>query len=316
MTKKIRLVTVIGFVISALLILLAVQRVDFSALANTLQHLNFGWLLAAAVVNIACMAVKGYRWRGAIVGETPRFSQTFNILMVGAMLSNILPLRAGELLRAILLGRATRRSSANLISSVGVDRIMDAVGFFVMVTLSPIWFDLPSGFLPVAGGMLVLLVGIFAGLFFLSRWKWDRARIPVRGLKFHLYQLSFGLGALSRPRRLVSLAFLSLVSWLLQAAVVFYLQKSFHLDLPSWAPLLILLVVNLAIALPATPGHFGTFEYAIIFALVARFGLPKETALGFALVYHLIQWIPVTLWGWILLGRMGLHVKDLPADSV
>ena len=316
MSKKIRVMTVIGFVVSALLIGLTVQRIDFGTLADTLQGLSFGWLAVAVAVNIVVMVVKGYRWREAIVVDTPiRFSQTFNVLMVGSMLSNILPLKAGEVLRAILLGRQLHRSSANLLSSVGVDRIMDNMGFFAMVALAPLWFELPAGFLPVAAGLLLLLLGVFIGLFILSRWKWERTRIPAKGFRHYLHQLSFGLGALSRPRRLAALAICSFVSWMLQVGVILGLQQAFHMVLPSWAPMFILLVVNLAIALPSTPGHFGTFEYAIIFALVAQFHLPKETALGFALVYHLIQWIPITLWGWILLGRMGLRVKDLPTNG-
>jgi uncharacterized membrane protein YbhN (UPF0104 family) len=61
----------------------------------------------------------------------------------------------------------------------------------------------------------------------------------------------------------------------------------------------------LAAALPAAPGFLGTFQYATILAL-SFFSIPKEEALGFSIVAHVGQLLPVIIAGVIELMRARL----------
>src|SRR4029079_10215533 len=59
---------------------------------------------------------------------------------------------------------------------------------------------------------------------------------------------------------------------------------------------LILLTLNLAIAVPSTPGQVGAFEAGAVAGLRAM-GVELAPALAFALVYHVMQVGPVLLAG-------------------
>jgi uncharacterized protein (TIRG00374 family) len=52
--------------------------------------------------------------------------------------------------------------------------------------------------------------------------------------------------------------------------------------------------LNLAMALPSTPGQVGVFEAGAGLGLMMA-GLPGEVAVAFALLYRLMLWLPVTL---------------------
>ena len=51
--------------------------------------------------------------------------------------------------------------------------------------------------------------------------------------------------------------------------------------------------MNLAIAIPSTPGHLGALEAGASLGLIAV-GVDRESALAFALVYRVVQWVPVS----------------------
>ncbi len=79
--------------------------------------------------------------------------------------------------------------------------------------------------------------------------------------------------------------------------------RAFDIPVPFGASLLVLMAVNLALVVPfAPPANLGTLEVGATLALM-EYGVPKEQALAFALVYHLLQVIPIGVGGLVLAGR-------------
>jgi uncharacterized membrane protein YbhN (UPF0104 family) len=93
------------------------------------------------------------------------------------------------------------------------------------------------------------------------------------------------------------------VSWTLEVNVILIAMRAVGLAMPLAAAILVLLAVNLALAFPlAPPGNLGTLEVGATLALLG-FGVAKEQALAFGLVYHFLQIIPVGILGLVLAGR-------------
>src|SRR5206468_4777061 len=112
-----------------------------------------------------------------------------------------------------------------------------------------------------------------------------------------------GLAAANRPSALGLSLGASLVSWALEVNVTAIAMRAVGLHLPLSAAFLVLLAVNLALAFPfAPPGNLGTLEVGATLALVG-FGVAKEQALAFGLVYHFLQILPIGILGLILAGR-------------
>jgi glycosyltransferase 2 family protein len=79
-------------------------------------------------------------------------------------------------------------------------------------------------------------------------------------------------------------------------------MRAVGLSLPPVAALLVLLAVNLALAFPvAPPGNLGTLEWGATLALLG-FGVAKEQALAFGLVYHFLQILPIGILGLLILA--------------
>lgn len=63
-------------------------------------------------------------------------------------------------------------------------------------------------------------------------------------------------------------------------------------------------VVNLAGLIPASPGQIGVFEFFVSLVLIAV-AVPDTVAHAYALVVHVVIWLPVTLVGFFFLVRQG-----------
>jgi uncharacterized membrane protein YbhN (UPF0104 family) len=86
--------------------------------------------------------------------------------------------------------------------------------------------------------------------------------------------------------------------------------RAVGLDLPLAAVCLVLLAVNLALAVPfAPPGNVGTLEVGATLGLMA-FGVAKEQALAFAIVYHFLQVVPIGILGIFYSRRLAASLRE------
>jgi uncharacterized protein (TIRG00374 family) len=124
-----------------------------------------------------------------------------------------------------------------------------------------------------------------------------------------------GLVALRENGALARSLGLSLVAWTLEILVLLLVQTAFGVDVPLSATLLVLAAVNLALVLPfAPPANLGVLEVGATLALM-EFGVPKQQAVAFALVYHLLQLVPIAVLGLALASRLLLLPESAPAGD-
>jgi uncharacterized membrane protein YbhN (UPF0104 family) len=241
-------------------------------------------------------------------------------MIVGFAASLVVPARGGELARAEWLGRRTGLPRATILGSILLDHIVNATGLFTAVLLLPFLLRLPgwlhSGiqlalvFFAVAVA-LVAALRPRAGMPSLNATGLPGGRVTAAVTGF-LARARLGLTALGDRRALARSYAASLLSWSLELLVVGCALQAFDIRVPAGASLLVLVAVNVAMAVPfAPPANLGTVEIGAILAL-AEYGVPKEQALAFGLVYHLLQIIPIGIGGLALTSRSLLNPAPVP----
>jgi hypothetical protein len=157
--------------------------------------------------------------------------------------------------------------------------------------------------------VLVALMGIRAGM----GVGWLLARLPGRirekaaGL---VDSFALGLDVLGDPRALAISSVLSVAIWLVNAAGLWAMFVAFSLDLPVYAGFLVLAIMVLALVLPSTPGYVGPFQAGTVVAL-GLFGVPKATALSLSILYHAVNYVPITVVGLAYLATLNLTLGEL-----
>ncbi|MDD5224541.1 MAG: lysylphosphatidylglycerol synthase domain-containing protein [bacterium] len=288
------ILALVGFVLSAILLLFAVREVKWPEFFSLLHSLKWLPLIAALLLNLLVDVIKGYRF-GLLLRHSYRvpLPAAVGSIFGGYAINCVLPARAGDLARFVLLEREARvRKRDSAMAYVG-ERILEGFGivalglvalaiFFLTGTLPPSWVI--KGMLLVAGLSTLLLAALF----------WFKRRPP------HWFPPAIP------GKTLVRLFPLSLLLWILQAWIVALSLQSLNIHLPAYGSILILVVVNLAMMAPAAPAGIGPFEFAMVAGL-ALFGVPPTMAFSTAIIYHALQVIPVVFIGlpWALVLTAG-----------
>jgi len=283
--------------------------VAWGPLWGALNTAQFPWVALAAVVNLGAVGFQAARWLALVrpLSRAATLAHAFKALIVGFAVSTIVPARAGEIARMQWFSRRTGLARASILGSIVLDHLVNATGLLLGLALLPFFVkSVPLWLRPGAWFTLALfMVGamlVFALRPFRSAPREPGSDLPVTGLNGILVTMRHSLAASARPRALGLSLGASLVSWALEVNVIMIAMRAVGLSLPPVAALLVLLAVNLALAFPfAPPGNLGTLEMGATLALLG-FGVAKEQALAFGLVYHFLQILPVGILGLLIIA--------------
>jgi uncharacterized protein (TIRG00374 family) len=125
-----------------------------------------------------------------------------------------------------------------------------------------------------------------------------------------LHRFAEGLSVLRAPAHFIAVFGWALALWLVQPLAFWIGLRAFGIDVPWSATLLVQALTVIGVALPSTPGYFGLFEAGALLAL-KPYGVGDTQALTWALVYHVVSLVPITLIGAYYFARAGLSVSEI-----
>jgi len=317
----------IGLALSVLFAYLAVRDIQWNKFFATLgQDREWWYLLPAALLFLSSFLVRARRWHYLLEPvQHIRTHPLFGATMIGYMGNNVLPVRLGELLRAYALNRQTSVSKSAGLASIVVERLVDSLGLLTFLMVAVISGALParyqSGMIVLSAITLVLLAAVIALTFFETKTAntfQKIFRIFPAFLQEKLISIlrSFlrGLSGLKATHNYGRILFLTGIIWLLFAGSTYFMLRAFNFDaiygMDFWAGIVIFLIGTIGVMIPSSPGYVGTFHYAMIQGL-ALYAVPREPALGFAIVIHLMNYLPVTGLGLLYFMREGLRFQEV-----
>lgn len=304
-----RLVTVIGVVVSALFVWVAVRHLDVSTIRATWRSARpLPWVPLAVLAYVAGHFVRGARLRYLVRREASmRLTTASNVVVVGYASNNVLPARLGELVRAGMLAERTGIPLAQALTVTFIERLVDGVAILLLLVLST-WWTHTAGWIRelarVGAAVFGLaLLGLCVAVIFPRALGALASRVsqPL-GPKWHDRALSLttsvvnGAASLRRPQDALVIGALSVVVWLFEAAMFVCVLPALGLPLHFGSGVIAMGVTNLGILVPSTPGFIGPFHFFCAQALQAQ-GFGPEVALSYAVLVHLAFFAPVTLWG-------------------
>ncbi|MBI5527377.1 MAG: flippase-like domain-containing protein [Deltaproteobacteria bacterium] len=307
-----------GTIVSILLLVLAFWNVDFAKLLSVTAGAALLPIAAVAAINFVVVALKAYRWKVVLAAtKNVGFPTVLLTTLVGFMANNVLPARAGELVRIIVLGKKAGISKTTVLGTLALDRVFEGVGMLVVLAALPFLIETPDWMRKGTLVFVILMTAVLAVLIVMVRLESGRwvTWIPVSDrwssfLQTMAAKLKDGLRTINNARATAIVLLVSAAVWFLQGLMVHLCLESIGLHFGLTHALFILMVINLAIMAPAAPGNIGTFEFSAMLAL-GYLGVDPTPALSFALIYHFVQMIPLTLVGIIALPALGIRLADI-----
>ena len=311
----------VALLISGVAIWLLVRQIDLQAFLAALRSLT----PLAMVLIIACFTV-GLFVRGLvcwlILGKEFTFSAAFWAMNVGYLLNSILPLRLGEVGRAVLLVRhgKGRHNYPEVFAAIVTERMMDLmVGSLFFLATLPLMVgesNLKRVVIITATALLIASGVIFVSTRYRERlvsWLQDRfgsKKLIKEKVIPALDKLLTGFQIFQKPKLFFAAFFLLAVSWAMTMVEFTILQDAILNRSQWWWPLLITPASAFVNALPAAPAGLGVFEAGAV-AAYSLVGVGKADALAMALVVHAVQVIIPVFIGMIGIYVMGENLGSL-----
>ncbi len=319
--------TWIGPLLGVAALAVAFRQVPFGELRASLAGIRWGWIALAVLLQILAVAGRAERWL-FLLPPGQRLSDAFWSQSIGYLFTNLLPLRAGELVRSLVMARRGGLSFVLVGTTVVMERLLDmGVVLLLLVLIVPAMPVPPvvvrSGALLGAGVLLgmLLLVGAARRRDGLGRLvARGAARFPswlALGLQRVWQPLSRALVVLNRPARLLPAAWWTILSWFLSVALYAAVLRAFRPDARLVEAAFMVVALTIAFTVPSSPGYIGVFHLVGQQALVLPFGdkYGAAEALAITLVVHLIFYLNTSLLGALGLWRLGLSLGSLRAGS-
>jgi len=318
----------IGIALSVVLLWYAFHDVRWAEVAAEISRAKLWLLVLSAVAATGIFPLRARRWRTILDPLAPHlpFGPLWRATAIGMMVSNVVPARAGELARAYALSRETSRVSFSAaFASIAVDRVFDTLVVLLLMFVAVLAPDFPgtggalarkSATFGIAAIVIALAV-LYCVVFFPSRIislfelfaRRIAPRFEQRG-KAALTSFAKGLSVLRSPRRFAAVFWWALLHWLLNAVAFWLAFVAVGVSAPFSTALFVQAIIAIGVALPSSPGFFGPFELAGKLAL-GVYGVSESLAVTWAVGFHILSFIPITLIGGYYFARLGLSMDEI-----
>lgn len=288
------------------------SRVNFQDFKISLSSANITWLLSAAIFFFVGYAFRIQRWRLILKLDRPSISwqDCAGPLLASFAMNNVVPFRAGDVLRAFAFNKKLKTTSGVVIASLFIERFFDFFVLVLLLFLISIFFHF--NFSILYGLLFKLSLGLILLIFLIILF------IP-NVLKKILFQVERYLGLMlpqfaqkiskeinqifltiekCRGYRITELFLWSILAWISEGIVFYLTAISFPTLIYPQASLATFPLSTLSTLIPGTPGYIGTFDYFVIQSM-AHFGNNIVSSTAYAFILHIILWLPLTMIGGI-----------------
>ncbi len=309
---KTRWQILLGVIFSFGAIVILFRGLEIDELASEISKANYYSLIPFVIFEALSVWARGMRWR-VLLEEKLGGVRLFWITNISYYLSNILPLRIGELGRVYLVTRNSEVTGMQALSTAVLERMLDVVTVFIMLflvlPLVPEHGLVNSMAYLVVGSVIALIIAMFMVA---SKRRTVAKFVNLMGKRLgpriggfinDAFEKFFESIDIVRGRRVFLAGLWCIVVWVFSVLATYCLLVSFAPEQQWYGAVFVTSLLALGIALPSVPASVGLWEASAVAAL-AVLGVNREVALAFAIVIHIVVFLQMAI-----LGIIGLHIE-------
>ncbi len=320
-----------GLAVTAVFVWLLTKQLEGDEVRAAFGRLSPIWLVPALAALACGYTLRIVRWWVMLRAMDPavRLGACVRPFLVSIAVNNLLPFRAGDAFRVVGFRDELQAPPTRVLGTMFVERLLDlsTLLLFFFIGLSgtapggiPPAFVTGAAWMAALGAVMVLVLLLLAGRLeaisaAVGRWPIVQRHGALAWAAKQAHHLAGVLSVLHTPAMTAKLALLSFAAWFCEGLV--FVAVGLGLGIEGMrGPLFALATGTLATLIPSSPGYVGTFDYFAKLGLLA-YGAKEPVALAFAVVVHLVLWLPLTLAGVVHFIRPGAGLmRRRMADSL
>ena len=317
--RRRKLLFILTNVVSLGCLIWVLNGANLGELRHEITRLDWRWVTAAVVADILVYVWHGWRWRVLLVpvADVPIWD-SLRAVYAGMFFNEVLPFRAGEVIRCFLLARKTGIPISVVLSSGLIERMFDGVWLIACLLVTAGFVpNLPPLVKDGAWGLcgLLVLVSVFLGVAMYWREQTLDALVRTPWLNW-VHVLIKDLHLIGHSRYLYYAAMISLPYLLMQVIPIFALmQADDSLGGPSIrVAFAAMVILRFGSIVPQGPGNLGGFQFLTVLSLML-FGVPKPLAKRFSLILWAAITLPLVITGFVALVVTGTKMGELHREA-
>ena len=318
---------VLSLGLAAVFLYFSLRGIQWGSVWSTLRSANLAIVAGVVVWSSLTLYLRAYRWRVLLSARSQvSIPSAFWATSAGYLGNNMLPARAGEIIRTMMISRSTGLSRTYVLTTALSERIVDAIALVTISAMVLLFVNVEAGWISRAGRPFAILglCGV-AGIVLLPVLErfWFRmlhkTGLPASLLtkaEHILHQALDGVRSFHNPGRLASFLGLTTVIWLMDGLTTVACGQAIGLSISMPVALLLVAGLGLSSALPSTPGYVGIYQF-VAAAILPQFGIDRNHAIAYIFLFQAIIYVVVLFWGSIglSLGRKTLATTLTPETA-
>jgi uncharacterized protein (TIRG00374 family) len=314
----------LGILVSVVCVGLLARQVDLAQAVQSLARLNCYLLLVPLAVFLVAFPLRALRWDMIFPASSrPGVPSCLSALGIGNMANFLLPWRAGDMARCVLVGRGNSLTDVSrTLATLGVEKVLDGLALVGMVLLAIATLNPPGWMVRLVwaasaifgGGLAVLIVLRYRAEFLIgagtAALRWVGLSSLAGRLHGPLASFADGLETMGSTSQVLRLLVMTAAIWSTEALMIWGLALAFGIKFPVVSAVVVSAVLGLGLMVPAAPGGLGTYELAGVAGL-QLIGVDASSAAALTVVIHAWVFITNVGVGLFLLACGGMRLAQI-----
>jgi uncharacterized protein (TIRG00374 family) len=295
----------------------ALRGSHLSELKDDLADMSWWWIALAVVADVCVYLWHGLRWQTLLSPVVRlKYWEPVRAIYVGLFANEVLPFRAGEVLRCYLLARNPLLPLSVSLTSILIERIFDGIWLSMCIVLMLHYTAIPHSLRFLVDGayglgIAVIVVAMALSVIMFRRHETRASLAGETGWRRQLHVLIDDLEIMGHSRSLFTSFLQSLPYLLLMTIPIYGALRGYGFDLSLGVAFVLMVVLRLGTVVPQAPGNLGLFQVLVRETLVKIFHVVPAEAARFSLVLWAVVTLPLLIGGAISLAVTEAKLSEL-----
>jgi uncharacterized protein (TIRG00374 family) len=301
-----------GYLIAGASLIWVFSRFPYAQLGEHLRTMDWRWVALAMAIEILAYVIDAWRWKVLLnpVGAPP-FGVCLQAVFTGIFANDVLPARAGEVVRCILLSYETKVRVPLALTSAFMLRIMDAI-WLVLIYLAVTYrvsTHTAINRAMWAFGIGTLVISLIL-LWVLFHRQHAHNFANNRSWMARFVQLFEELHRLGHWREIGVAMAIGGLYWAAHIGAAWAIARSDSFYFGASEMAFLLVVKTIGTLIPGAPANMGTYQAITVYALERLFTEPNDAKILAEIMFGFLT-LPLLVCGGIAVASAGLSFQEL-----
>ncbi|MDP8211333.1 MAG: lysylphosphatidylglycerol synthase transmembrane domain-containing protein [Candidatus Stygibacter australis] len=325
---KNRINLIVGILLGLIFLIIWLHMVDWNILIEYFRNYDLSLIPLFSFFYILAYILRSWRWK-IILKPVYNMSifYAFKVFMSGMLVNYLIPVRAGELAKSIILKNKDQVPVSKSLPSIFIDKLTDLFPILLIIILIPLLTVQINRLLMIII-ILLLLIFILLLLFVFFTVKHPQKAFNILiGIeriapaswrpKLHQFFSDFIAGMAIMQGRIFAymlIYLITLAAVFSEALYVYFVFKAFGAETTYFRILFGYTLMNLTYILPTPPAQIGSNQFMWVLIFSIALGIDKNLTSAAVIFSHLITSIWIFLCGIISLLALKLRFNQLVSN--